>query len=245
MLRPRDQPRPPARAGGGTARGSDHREGARRGWGDDLGRPLPGVIDRVLVASVNRATPGRNGSPARPRRTARNRRAADASLVDELPISCRRLGRRLEGIRWRAPRLARGARRAPSTGLLTCTALTTKPRPDRPLHVPPLLASVPRTQTGSVPTQVHSSRRRRAGPAVGDEEGCAARLRATPFFARAACTRAKSLAAIPFGCKHDAESDAIEPVRAVVAYGAEHVSRSAPGLPFAWVGVRQATARRR
>jgi hypothetical protein len=50
---------------------------------------------------------------------------------------------------------------------------------------------------------------------------------------------------MPFGCKHEAESDDLEPEADVVARGAEHVSRSAPGLPFAWVGVRQATARRR
>ena len=59
-----------------------------------------------------------------------------------------------------------------------------------------------------------------SSPGFGDEEGCAARLRATRVFARAACTRAKSLAAIPFGRKHDAESDDIEPVHDVVAYGA-------------------------
>jgi hypothetical protein len=44
-----------------------------------------------------------------------------------------------------------------------------------------------------------------------DEEGRAARLRAAPFFARAVCARAKSLAAMPFGCKHEAESDDLEP----------------------------------
>jgi hypothetical protein len=44
-----------------------------------------------------------------------------------------------------------------------------------------------------------------ASAAIGDEEGCAAWLRATPFCARAACTRARLLAANPFGCKHEAE----------------------------------------
>ena len=38
-----------------------------------------------------------------------------------------------------------------------------------------------------------------AGPALGDEEGCAVRLRAAPFLTVAAWTRAKSLAAMPFG----------------------------------------------
>jgi hypothetical protein len=55
------------------------------------------------------------------------------------------------------------------------------------------------------------------GPAIGDEEGCAPRLRAAPLFARAACTRAKLLAAMPLGCKHDAESDDLEPEADVVA----------------------------
>jgi hypothetical protein len=50
-----------------------------------------------------------------------------------------------------------------------------------------------------------------ARPASDDEEGCAARLRAAPFVGRAVCARAKSLAAIPFGCKHEAESDDLEP----------------------------------
>src|ERR1035441_7049416 len=48
-----------------------------------------------------------------------------------------------------------------------------------------------------------------------------------PFFACAVSTRAKSLAAMPFGCKHEAESDDLEPEADVVARGAEHVSRSA------------------
>jgi hypothetical protein len=47
-----------------------------------------------------------------------------------------------------------------------------------------------------LPMQIGDSVRRLAGPAFGDEEGCAARLRATRVLARAACTRAKSLAAI-------------------------------------------------
>ncbi len=57
------------------------------------------------------------------------------------------------------------------------------------------------------------------------KQGCAARLRATRFFARPACRRAKSLAAIPFGCKHDAESDDFEPVHDVVAYSAQRRRR--------------------
>ncbi len=43
-------------------------------------------------------------------------------------------------------------------------------------------------------------------PALGDEEGCPARLRAASFCARAVCTRAKSLSGNPFGCKHEAET---------------------------------------
>ncbi len=50
------------------------------------------------------------------------------------------------------------------------------------------------------------SARRRRGPGFGDEKGRAAWLRAAPYCARAACTRARSLAASPFGCKHESES---------------------------------------
>ena len=56
------------------------------------------------------------------------------------------------------------------------------------------------------PRQTHASARLQASPAFGDEEGCAASLRAAPFCARAACTRARSLASNPFGCKHEAEN---------------------------------------
>ncbi len=59
-----------------------------------------------------------------------------------------------------------------------------------------------------------------ASLAFGEEEGCAARLRAAQFFGRARRPRAKSLAAMPFGCKHEAESDDLEPEADVVARGA-------------------------
>jgi hypothetical protein len=60
-----------------------------------------------------------------------------------------------------------------------------------------------------------------ARPAFGEEKGCAARLRAAQFFGRARRPRAKSLAAMPFGCKHEAESDDLEPEVDVVARGAK------------------------
>ncbi len=59
---------------------------------------------------------------------------------------------------------------------------------------------------------------------MGEEEGCAARLRGVQFFDRARRPRAKSLAAMPFGCKHEAETDDLAPGADVVARGAIHRS---------------------
>jgi hypothetical protein len=61
----------------------------------------------------------------------------------------------------------------------------------------------------------------RVSPTYGDQEGCAAPVRAAPLFAPAVCTRAKSLAAMPFSCKREAESDDLEPEADVVARGAK------------------------
>jgi hypothetical protein len=41
-----------------------------------------------------------------------------------------------------------------------------------------------------LPMQIGDSARRLGGPAFGDEKGCAPRLCAAPFFARAVCARA-------------------------------------------------------
>ena len=58
----------------------------------------------------------------------------------------------------------------------------------------------------AVPMQMGASARPRVSCASGDEEGCAFWFRAASFFARLTGARAKSLAAILFGCKHEAES---------------------------------------
>ncbi len=42
-----------------------------------------------------------------------------------------------------------------------------------------------------------------------------------PYSARAVCTRAKSLAAMSFNCKHHVESNDLEPEADVVAHGAK------------------------
>ena len=69
----------------------------------------------------------------------------------------------------------------------------------------------------------------RLGAWSRSSEGCRTWLRAAPFFARAACTRVKTLAAMPFGCKREAESDDLKTEFDVVARGAKQ-RRSSPRL---------------
>ncbi len=100
-------------------------------------------------------------------------------------------------------------------------AVTENQKPTRSVNWVWLLAT-PGIQARK-PAYVRSSPS--CGPCSRRRGGCAARPRAAHFFGRAWRPRAKSLAAMPFGCKREAESDDLEPEADVVARGAQRRPR--------------------
>jgi hypothetical protein len=67
-------------------------------------------------------------------------------------------------------------------------------------------------------------------PASGDEEGCASWLRAVPFGGARPARRVRSLAANPFGCKHDSESGRLDSASETAAMPLKEPRRFRPEL---------------